>query len=839
MQNKPKEIVELEKLLGIEITELENGSLAYLSRNYFYCNNNKEIIILNLIENNISDISFIKSFPFLERLFLSKNKITEINVLYFLQNLNYLQIFDNQIRDISVFKNLTEIKFLDISSNPIKDFSNIGHFVDLQYLNISFTKCSDLLFIKKLKNLHTLNATYLNISDISALKNLTKLEELRLGFNLLDDNQISVLTYLKELHTIDLSKNKISDISVLKELKELTTLELSNNKISDISYIIYLNKIEQIDFQYNDVFDITDLLKIESLKIVNLTGNKKVEIDYPKEVLDAGWEAIKQFSEKSKEKVPFKNVKVLLLGNPNIGKSNLLEFLETNAIPSKNDSTHGVIYKSVVLNEINFHVWDFGGQEYFHATHKLFFSSNALNIILWGKNIERENEVENEFFDLNYWLRTVEQLNNHSENEEVIIIENKIDLNFPAYQETNLNQKEITDKYKTLNSTFSNFSLINLKRTDIFKSIFIEKAESIISRFNYPAFYEVFWKRIQEKNKDFVTVEEINNRPHKENVIAALKVFHNMGMLLYFHDLTPDKVFCKPQVLLDLLYEKVLSKDKKDRLTKQEIENSIVSNLLELNIEDVIKLLKHFDLVFQIAEEKDVFFIPQYLKQINPYISNLKDQIFKGCNIKIFGDNYLMSSAMLKIFSKYGNYVSKEENDYWFWRNGLIIKKDDCILMIEFNRKKQLIELYLDKEFKNLELQKEIVDFILDLPEDINLPKRNFDNHKKKRWRDVQNPDDVDHSPNFSERIQNHDGYLEYFEHKNWNNDYLWCSNFFTVSVSVDFEYFIDWETLKQNENLYEINFKKENGDLKKVNINEYCYFINKESQIKKENKKM
>lgn len=824
-------------ILKNDLYEIEELSLnCEIDLNFLKDLNNLKKLRVNI--SSKENLELISEVSWLDNLTIYIYNIEDLDSLKKLKELTSLTFSTNtENNNINFIKELSKLKFLSIHPSGLIDLSPISFLDKLEILMVYSLKLNNIEEIGKLKNLKFLDLDSCKIEQPDFIGELKNLKTLRLKLNGISN--LSFLKKLSKIKSINIKSNPISDISIIGELTNLEYARIKRTKVFDVSPLRNLNKLKSVDLQENEISDITDLLKNESIKSVNLRGNKKIEIDFPKEVLEAGWEAIKQYSEKSKERIPFKNIKVLLLGNPNIGKSNLLEYLETNEVPILKDSTHGVRYKQIVLNDINFHIWDFGGQEYFHSTHKLFFSPNALNIILWGKDIPRNSdEIENQFFNLDYWLRIVEQLNYKSEKEEVLIIENKIDLNNPINQETILNQKELSENYKILNLSFTNFSLLNLKRTEIFKNIFLEKAESIISKFNYPAFYEVFWRRIQELNKDFVTVEEINNRPSRENIIAALKVFHNMGMLLYFHELIPDKVFCKPQVLLELLYEKILSKEKKDRLTQSEIEESITKNSLELSVEEVVNLLKYFDLIFEINDEKDVYFIPQYLKSINPHIKDLKGQIFIGSNIKVTGDNYLMSVAMQKIFSKYGSFVSKDDNEYRFWRNGIIIKKDGCVLMIELNREKQTIELYQDKEGENLILQKEIVDFILDLPEDVDSPKRNLDNHRNKRWKDVLNFDDEDYSPHFSERIQEYDGYLEEFERRNWENKYNWVSTFFNVYVSIDCVFFAEWKKIKENEDLSEINFCNEIGEFKKVNVKEYCYLIDKKNMQVEENNK-
>jgi GTPase SAR1 family protein len=41
----------------------------------------------------------------------------------------------------------------------------------------------------------------------------------------------------------------------------------------------------------------------------------------------------------------------------------------------------------------NVNVWDFGGQEFYHATHRLFLSSNAVTLVLFDKTTNDQELV--------------------------------------------------------------------------------------------------------------------------------------------------------------------------------------------------------------------------------------------------------------------------------------------------------------------------------------------------------------------------------------------------------------------------------------------------------------
>ena len=80
-----------------------------------------------------------------------------------------------------------------------------------------------------------------------------------------------------------------------------------------------------------------------------------------------------------------------------VGKSTFLRALQEEKLSTATDiSTNGVIIERVKLTrqassrfkkeavpEVDFNVWDFGGQSVFHSTHKLFITQFALYVVMY------------------------------------------------------------------------------------------------------------------------------------------------------------------------------------------------------------------------------------------------------------------------------------------------------------------------------------------------------------------------------------------------------------------------------------------------------------------------
>lgn len=109
------------------------------------------------------------------------------------------------------------------------------------------------------------------------------------------------------------------------------------------------------------------------------------------------------------------DVKVLVLGNGRIGKTQLCGQLKGETYEMAAESTHGILVSSASLGTDRLHLWDFGGQELYHGTHSLFMRTRAVFVVLWTP--DSENQQEHEWngmtfrnHRLEYWLELVASL---------------------------------------------------------------------------------------------------------------------------------------------------------------------------------------------------------------------------------------------------------------------------------------------------------------------------------------------------------------------------------------------------------------------------------------------
>ena len=129
-------------------------------------------------------------------------------------------------------------------------------------------------------------------------------------------------------------------------------------------------------------------------------------------------------SQKNTKILPEIKLKILIIGDTNVGKTSMLLNYTDNYFPETHLATIGVEYKVKELitdkYKINLQIWDTAGQERFRSITKSFFqNSNGILFVYDITNI-------NTFHNVKDWIRDSEM--NTNNRFEKLLIGNKIDL---------------------------------------------------------------------------------------------------------------------------------------------------------------------------------------------------------------------------------------------------------------------------------------------------------------------------------------------------------------------------------------------------------------------------
>lgn len=152
------------------------------------------------------------------------------------KNLALLRLNKNKITDVKPLAGLINLQSLDLSANQITDAGPLSGLTNLQYLELSENKVTD---VAPLKPLTKLSALYLGsnaITDIAPLETLTGLASLHLEKNQITN--IGALGKITRISTLDISDNPIVDLSPLKTSTDLRLFIAERCKVADLQPLV-------------------------------------------------------------------------------------------------------------------------------------------------------------------------------------------------------------------------------------------------------------------------------------------------------------------------------------------------------------------------------------------------------------------------------------------------------------------------------------------------------------------------------------------------------------------------------------------------------------------------
>jgi GTPase SAR1 family protein len=377
--------------------------------------------------------------------------------------------------------------------------------------------------------------------------------------------------------------------------------------------------------------------------------------------------------------------KLLIVGEPGAGKTSLARKIEDPdyILPSERDSdtTKGIDvipwefelppdvsgYDKVKNQGRTFRVniWDFGGQEIYHATHQFFLTRQSLYALVAD---DRKEDT-----DFHYWLNVVELL---SDNSPLLIVKNeKLD------RHREINDRQLRGQFANLKETLATNLADNRGLEEI-----IREVKHYISRLPHigtplPSTWVKVREQLEKDPRNYIRVEEYlticeeNGFREYKDKLQLSDHLHNLGVILHFQKdpVLKNTVILKPKWGTDAVY-KVLDNDgvivNQGSFSLGDLENIWSSPEYSGKHDELLRLMLNFQLCYQLPENQDTYIAPQWLTENQPdYEWDTENNL-----ILHYSSPEFMPKGIITRFTV-ATHQEIEEQRY-VWKSGVVLRRD-------------------------------------------------------------------------------------------------------------------------------------------------------------------
>ncbi len=544
----------------------------------------------------------------LQYLVLTNNQLTAIpEAIGKLTNLQSLRLDNNQLTAIpEAIGNLTNLQYLVLTNNQLKAIPEaIGKLTNLQRLDLDNNQLTAIPeAIGKLTNLHKLLLTNNQLKAIpETIGNFTNLQTL-----LLDNNQLTAIPEaienLTNLQTLRLDKNQLTAIpEAIGNLTKLQELHLDNNRLAAIPEAIgNLTNLEVLFLHDNPALN----LPPEILGPTSLESDKNAPLAAPKSILGYYF----------RPKKPLNEAKLILVGFGKVGKTSLVNRLVEGTFSKDEKKTDGIkitqwpVTLSNGSDEVQLHVWDFGGQEIMHSTHQFSLSHRSLYLlVLSGRQGHEDADAE-------YWLNLIRSFGGDS---QVIVVLNK-----QREHPFDLNRQNLHSKFPGMIQDFIKTECEDEPEgiDDLKQSILRETGQLPGLRDGFPEEWFAIKDKLSTMEDDYLTFEKYreicsalgeNTQLDQDRLAGYL---HQLGVALNFKDdpRLGDMHVLNPRWVTEGIYTILNARELEARKGELHI-NDLAEILHPVKYPRerhafLLNLMRKFNLCFEFPDQEGHFLVP-------------------------------------------------------------------------------------------------------------------------------------------------------------------------------------------------------------------------------------
>lgn len=407
----------------------------------------------------------------------------------------------------------------------------------------------------------------------------------------------------------------------------------------------------------------------------------------PPEVVEEGDEAIKEYSRQSEaEGIDYLyEAKLLIVGEGGAGKTSLArKIVNPQYEPAEEYSTRGIEAISWTFPMENgqpfrVNIWDFGGQEIYHATDQFFMTKRSLYLLV----VDTRREVT----DFYYWLSMIELL---SDGSPVLIIKNE-----KQDRSHEINESQLRAQFPNLRGTLA----VNLATNRGLDRILAEIKHHISQLPQVGAPLPKTWVKVRETlDRDarnyislaeyFAICERNGFRERKDSLLLS-DYLHDLGVCLHFQSdpILKKTVILKPKWGTDAVYKVLDNSAVIGNLGKFDRDDlaSIWHEAEYANMQDeLLQLMINFKLCYRIPNS-EFYIAPQLLAAAQPTYD------WDETNNLILRYTYeFMPKGIITQFIVAVHALIAEQT--CVWKSGVVLKQDQT--------KAEVIEHYSRREIR-------------------------------------------------------------------------------------------------------------------------------------------
>lgn len=283
---------------------------------------------------------------------------------------------------------------------------------------------------------------------------------------------------------VDLSGNALTRLKIKVQFQALEYLSICKNRIDSLNLDIVLPELRELDASNNQIknwdrFIIDKLPSVEYVFLDENPLNESIKGYWDEGAGQNYTNCLKKFLNafEGKEAILNDEFKVLVIGDGKAGKSCMIHRLVEDSFLEHWNSTHGISVRQFDPNSddrfgrfpYKLNLWDFGGQDIYHHTHRMFLQSGTVYILLWNEETEFKDfifqETKRRRYEwrnkkLVYWLDYVRYL---GKNSPVVVAQTRsLDR-----QKGHPSENSIIGRYKPELPFLSNFLQLDAKSDDL------------------------------------------------------------------------------------------------------------------------------------------------------------------------------------------------------------------------------------------------------------------------------------------------------------------------------------------------------------------------------------